>query len=172
MSFQIVDVKRHPLDDETVWVLAEIETHPKVIEWNIDIHTKDISKMYLLFKEFFARLPSDENQIFLVGKLNGKVIGFVGVHRKSKRLKHVGVVGIAVHPDYWRRGFGTRLLKAGIERTRREGFMRLEADTLLENKAMIRIAEKLGFKLEGVRKMRIKMNKGYKDEALLGLLLK
>jgi len=172
MSFQVIDVKKSPLPDEAVWMLAEIETHPKVMEWDVDIHTKDKNEMFLLFKEFFERLPDDKDHFFLVGKLDGRAIGFLGIHRKSKRMKHVGVVGITVHSDYWRRGFGTKLLKAGIECAREEGFIRLEADTLAKNKAMRRIAEKLGFKLEGIRKMRIRLNNKYEDEALLALLLK
>ncbi len=49
--------------------------------------------------------------------------------------------------------------------------MRLEADTLAGNKAMIRVAEKAGFKREGVRKRRIKINGNYEDEVLLGMIL-
>ena len=172
MSFQVIDAQESPLTDEAIWMLAEIETHPKVMEWDVDIHTKDQREMFLLFKAFFQKLPNDKDQIFLVGKLDGRTIGFLGIHRKSKRMKHVGVVGIIVHPDYWRRGFGTKLLKAGIECAKREGFVRLEADILAKNDAMRRIAEKHGFKLEGIRKMRIRINKRYEDEALLALLLK
>jgi len=86
-------------------------------------------------------------------------------------MKHIGIVGISVHPDYWSKGFGSELLKVGIEQARKERFLRLEADTLAKNKAMIRIAEKVGFKLEGVRRKRIKIGKVYGDEALLGLIL-
>lgn len=171
MSFHIVDAKKHPLDDKSTRTLAEIETHPKVREWDVDVHTKDPNEMHKLFKEFFVKLPKDQNQLFLVGKLGDEVIGFLGIHRKSKRMTHVGVVGITVHPDYWNRGFGTRLLEAGVKLAKNEGFIRLEADTLAKNKAMRKLAEKIGFKLEGVRTMRFNMNGLYEDEALLALLL-
>lgn len=171
MPFQIVDAKKHPLNDEAIRMLAEIETHPKVMEWDVDVHTEDPNEMYLVFKGVFEKLPEDWNQLFLVGKLDEKVIGFLGIHRQSKRLNHVGVVGITVHPDYWRKGYGTQLLKASVKLAKKEGFVRLEADTLAKNKAMRRIAEKVGFKLEGIRKKRVKMNSRYEDEALLALLL-
>jgi len=171
LSLQIVDVKKSPLDEREARMLAEIETYPRVREWDVDIHTEDLDKMYLQFKEFLGSLPDDKDQIFLVAELNRKVVGFLGIHRKGKRMKHVGVVGVTARSDYWRKGFGTRLPKAGIECARREGFIRLEADTLAKNKAMRRIAEKLGFKLEGIRRMRVKMNKEYEDEALLALVL-
>jgi hypothetical protein len=49
--------------------------------------------MYCLFKEFLEGLPGNEDQIFLVGRFNNKVIGFLGVHRKGKRMRHVGLLG-------------------------------------------------------------------------------
>jgi putative acetyltransferase len=168
---QIVDAKKFPLRDEDIRMLAEIETHPKVMEWDVDIHTTDINEMHRLFKEFFEKLPNNKDQIFLVGMFDDRVIGFLGIHCKGKCMQHVGVVGITIHPDYWGRGFGTELLRAGVEFARKEGFLRLEADTLAKNKAMIRVAEKAGFKREGVRKMRKKMNGKYEDEVLFAMIL-
>ena len=49
--------------------------------------------------------------------------------------------------------FGTRLLKAGIVHARTEGFLRLEVEALATNRAMISIAEKVGFKIECMRKL-------------------
>jgi hypothetical protein len=54
----IVDAKKVPLRDEDIRMLAEIETYPKVMEWDVDIHTTDINEMYRLFKEFFEKLPN------------------------------------------------------------------------------------------------------------------
>ena len=77
MSFQIVDAKKHRLDNKSVRALAEIVTHPKVMELDVDIHTPDPNEMNTLFKKFFERLPDDPRQWFLVGKLD-EVIGFSG----------------------------------------------------------------------------------------------
>jgi putative acetyltransferase len=171
LSLQIINAKKYPLKEEEIWALAEIETHPKVIEWNTNTHVKDTNEMYHLFKQFFEKLSRDEGQIFLVGKLKERTVGFVGVHCKSKRMKYVGVVGITIHPDYWGKGFGTELLKVGVEYARKAGFLRLEAGTLAKNKAMIKIAEKAGFKLEDIKRNRIRVNKGYEDAALLSMVL-
>jgi hypothetical protein len=70
MLLQIVDVKKFPLGDEDIRRLAEIETHPRVMKWDMDIHTTDVNEMYCLFKEFLEGLPSNEDQIFLVGRFN------------------------------------------------------------------------------------------------------
>jgi putative acetyltransferase len=134
VPFQIVNARKHPLNDEEIRMLAEIQTHPKVMEWDVDVHTEDPNEMYLLFKEFFEKLPVDGNQLFLVGKLDEKVIGFLGIHRQSKRLNHVGVVGITVHPDYWRKGYGTQLLKAGVEHAKKKVSLGLKQIRLLRTR--------------------------------------
>lgn len=171
LSVQILNAKdKRPGDDE-IRMLAEIELHPEVREWDIDVHTDNMEEMYRLFKKFFDELPKNENQSFLVAKTRERLVGFVGIHRKSGLMNHIGEIGISVHPDYQGRGIGTKLLKAAVELARNEGLERLEADTLVNNKPMIKIAEKAGFKLEGVRKRRIKKNGKYSDEALLAITL-
>ncbi|NIO36276.1 hypothetical protein GTO27_01070 [Candidatus Bathyarchaeota archaeon] len=44
MSFQIVDAKKHRLDDKAVRTLAEIQTHPKVMEWDVESIRKTQAK--------------------------------------------------------------------------------------------------------------------------------
>ncbi len=98
-------------------------------------------------------------------------MGFLGIHRFIEPKIHLGDVGIMVHPDLQRKCIGTKLLKTGVMLARERGFLRLTADTLAENKAMKRIAEKMGFQLEGIRKKNINMYGQLKDEALYALLL-
>lgn len=144
MSVQIFDAKHKQLSDDEMRMLVKIELHPKVQKWDTDAHTKDAGEMHQLFKKFFEELPKNEDQIFLVAKTNERVVGFVGIHRMSGLMKHIGEVGITVHPDYQGEGIGTKLLKTAIELAKKKGFKRLEADTLANNKPMIRIAEKAG----------------------------
>jgi putative acetyltransferase len=153
-------------------MLAEIEVHPKIREWDTDVHTENLEEMYQIFKKFFDELPKNKDQSFLVAKCCERLVGFVGIHRRGGLMSHIGEIGISVHPDYQRRGIGTKLLMTAVELTRKEGFERLEADTLENNKPMIKIAGKVGFRLEGVRKMRIKKNGKYLNEALLAVTLR
>jgi len=171
MPLRILDGKDCVFRDEDFWMLAEIETHPEVMRWNIDVYTSDRNEMYRAFKESLEKLRVEKDNIFLVGKLNDKVVGFVGVKRKSGGMSHIGEVGISVHPNYWNNGFGTRLLKTAVKKAMEKGFLRLEVETLASNKAMIRIAEKAGFKIKGVVKMRINKDGKYEDEVLMGIIL-
>jgi ribosomal-protein-alanine N-acetyltransferase len=166
MPFKVVDGRCHAFRDEDFWMLAEIETHPEVMRWNIDVYTDNKAEMYRSFKEAVERLQVERDKIFLVGKLNGKVIGFVGVRGRSGEA-NVGDVGLSVHPNYWNRGFGTRLLRAVIEKARAEGFLKLELETLASNRAMLKIAEKAGFKIESVKKIWLKRDRERGEDVIL-----
>lgn len=168
---KILNAKESVLNEDDIRAIAEIEIHPETRKWDTDIHTEDVKENYRLFTKFFEELPENRNQEVLIAKIDDSVVGFLGIHRKSKRMIHVGEVGIMIHPKYQGKGIGTKLLKAAIRLARKKGYRRLEADTLATNMAMRRIAQKAGFKLEGIRKMRIRKNNQYLDEALLAIIL-
>ncbi len=171
-ALRILNAKERMLSEDDIRATAEIEIHPEIRRWDTDIHTDDVEENYRLFKRFFEKLSKNEDQEALIAKIDdGAVVGFLGIHRLSKRMRHVGDVGIMIHPDYQQRGIGTKLLKAAIRLARMKGYKRLEADTLATNLTMRRIAQKAGFKLEGVRKMRIRKDDQYLDEALMAMVL-
>ena len=168
---KILNAKESVLNEDDIRAIAEIEIHPEIRKWDTDIHTEDVEKNYRLFKKFFEELPENRNQEVLIAKIDDSVVGFLGIHRRSKRMEHVGEVGIMTHPDYQRKGIGTKLLKAAIRLAGKKGYRRLEANTLATNVAMRKIAQKAGFKLEGIRKMRIRKNDQYLNEALMAIIL-
>jgi len=86
-------------------------------------------------------------------------------------MEHVATLGVSVHPDYWGRGVATRLMKSAIRLAKKKELRRLEIETLSENKAMRRVAEKAGFKLECIRKDRIMKEESYHSEASYFMLL-
>jgi len=172
MMLKIVNAREQKLTDEDFRRLAEIE-EPEVAKWDVPAYGGDLEKAYDAFKKTIENLQESEDE-FLVARVDGRTVGFVGIHRlkgEIRDMKHVGEVGIMVHPDFQRRGIGTELLKACLNLAKRRGFKRLEADTLANNKAMRRILEKVGFKLEGVRLERFKRNEEYLDEACYGFSL-
>ena len=107
----------------------------------------------------------------LVAKINEQVVGFLGLWRLGVNMEHVASIGVSVHPDYQRKGIATSLIKSAIELAREKEIRRLEVETLLENTPMRSIAEKLGFKLESLRKSRVRKGELYHDEVAYFLLL-
>jgi len=69
--------------------------------------------------------------------------------QKSGRLRHRVDIGWMVHPDYMRKGIGTRLLNAVLEDAKKKGYKRAEAEVAVENKASLKLAKKYCFKIEG-----------------------
>jgi len=172
MALKIINAKKEKLGDEDYRRLAEMEEHPEVAKWDIPAFEGDLEKAYLAFKESCGNLPKTQDE-FLVAKIDERVVGFAGIHRLSGEIgekRHVGEIGIIVHPDFQRKGIGTQLLRAGVSLAGEQGFRRLEADTLAHNKAMKRILEKAGFRLEGVRRKRIKRDGDYYDEACYAIV--
>jgi len=153
MSLQIIDGKRFQFRDRDLWMLAEIETHPKVTKWNIYAQTDDLNKMHGVFEESLKALPNKEDQIFLIARLDDTVAGFLGIQCRKEGVDHVGNLGLSVHPNYWRKGIGTRLLQTAVKHARKHKLSKLEAETLATNKPMLRITEKAGFKSRAQRKL-------------------
>ncbi len=171
MRLDIVNAKEVPPNDDEVRSIVEIECHPKVREWLTEYVGWNVETEFETYKKFFKNLPKNRRAEVLLAKHDGHVIGFLGLWRLGKYMEHVASLGVSVHPDYWGSGIATQLVKFAIEMAKMKGLKRLEIETLSENMAMRRIAKKLGFKLESIRKNRIQKNGSYHDEASYSLLL-
>lgn len=171
MRPEIFNAKQVPLRDEDVRSIVEIECHPKVREWLIEYVDGNIEKEFQAYKRFFRTLPKNTRADILVAKCDGRVVGFLGLWRLGRYMEHVASLGVSVHPSYWEKGVATQLIKSAIELAKEKGFRRLEIETLSENTAMRHVAEKLGFKIESIRKNRIQKDGSYHDEASYFLLL-
>lgn len=81
-----------------------------------------------------------------------RVLGGVSVRRMGPGLlRHVGMLGIGVHPDAQGRGLGTRLMHAAIDGAFAAGIERLELGVRADNPRAIALYERLGFHHEARR---------------------
>jgi RimJ/RimL family protein N-acetyltransferase len=171
LNLEILDVKKVFLTEEDVRSIAEIEWHPKVQEWLYVYADPDFQKELRDYQEFFRKLPENEKADILIAKCDGLTVGFLALWRLGAFMEHVASIGVSVHPDYWRKGIARQLIQSAIELARDKGIKRLEVETLVENASMRHLAERLGFKLESLRKERIKKGGLYHDEASYFMLL-
>ncbi len=172
MGLEILNMDNDTLNTGDFRILAEILKHPKVLELDSDYPSNDRDFEYLI--EGFQKNYVDHEEgkhVSIVAKLEGVPVGFLGIYRQGPPRTHVGDVGIAVHPDQWRKGIGTKMMKVGINHAKKIGFKRLEADTLMKNTGMRRLAEKFGFNLEGIREKYVNMYGTLEDIALYALIL-
>ncbi|MBU2864977.1 GNAT family N-acetyltransferase [Reinekea forsetii] len=100
-----------------------------------------------------------------VAEVNGKVVAITGLMlEQNVRRKHVGSLGISVHDDYANKGIGTALMSKVIDIADNwMALLRLELTVFDDNKAAIKLYEKLGFEKEGVHKQYAFRNGRYCD---------
>lgn len=83
-----------------------------------------------------------------------KVIGIMALHQDRKpRQAHSAGLGMSVHPQYWGRHVGTRLMEAMIDLADNWlNLKRIELDVNVDNPAGVHLYEKFGFEVEGTRR--------------------
>ena len=170
-KFEIVNAKEIRVTEEDVKSIVEIEVHPKVQEWIYEYVNPNIQTEVHDYTEFFRKLLKNRKADILIAKFKGRTVGFLGLWRLGVYMEHVASIGVSVHPDFWRRGVATLLMKSAIELARERGLKRLEVETFSENAPMRHILESLNFKLECLRKNRIQKEGVYHNEAVYFLLL-
>ncbi|MBS7654080.1 GNAT family N-acetyltransferase [Candidatus Bathyarchaeota archaeon] len=153
MRFEIINAKKTPLRDEDVKSIVEIERHPMVKKWLIDYADEDFEKELEEYRKFFMDLQNNGLVDVLIAKHEGRAIGFLALWRINEEAGEAASIGISVHPDYWGKGVATNLIKESIRLAKGKDIGKLIIETLEENSAMKHVAEKIGFKLEGVRRI-------------------
>ncbi|MBS7610715.1 GNAT family N-acetyltransferase [Candidatus Bathyarchaeota archaeon] len=171
MKLEIFNVKLNPLKDEDVRAIVCIECHPMVRRWLVDYADEKFEKELEEYRRFFDELQNNDRVEVLVAKLNGRIVGFLALWRMDEGVENTTSIGISVHPDYWNRGIATNLIREAIKLAKEKGVKKLIIETLDENSAMKHVAEKLGFKLETVRKGKIFKDGIHHDEDVYSLQL-
>ena len=95
-----------------------------------------------------------------VAKIGKNIVAMVGAWPLRGRRAHAIDLGWFVSPDYFSRGVMSKLLKFSVKELRKIGFKRAECEIVPINKASIRVAEKVGFKKEGVKRKAFRLDSG------------
>jgi ribosomal protein S18 acetylase RimI-like enzyme len=85
--------------------------------------------------------------------------------------KHVGVLGIALLPEYRHQGLGVKLLEAAIQHAGKIGLTRLTLTVREDNLNARRLYERFGFVQEGLLRKEFLVDGRYFDVVSMGLLL-
>ena len=102
-----------------------------------------------------------------------KIVGACFFFARSEgRTRHRGEVSCGVDPDYLMRGIGTKLLKKTINKASKTSFERIEAEVAKGNTASIKLVERCGFKMEGIKREGLILDDGtYMDVYVYGMLI-
>ncbi|MBN8194521.1 GNAT family N-acetyltransferase [Bacillus sp. NTK074B] len=100
----------------------------------------------------------------------GRVIG-AGEININSFLHRSGEIGYILHPDYWGKGIGTLVAKTLLHKSFTElNLHRISATCDPQNHSSQKVLKKVGMTLEGRIRHHMRMNDGWRDSLLYGLL--
>jgi ribosomal protein S18 acetylase RimI-like enzyme len=109
---------------------------------------------------------------FLVATADRGVAGWLELQRLvPEKLRHVGVLTLAVGRAYRRRGVATGLLRDAYAWARRQGVAKISLSVRANNVAAVALYEREGFVHEGRESRHIRTNEGYEDNLIMALFL-
>ena len=105
----------------------------------------------------------------LIAMANEQVSGWAALSPVSARRVYGGVAEVSVYigSEFRGRGIGNRLLNEIMKLSEKYGFWTLQAGILSENMPSIRLHEKNGFRVVGVREKLGKLHGTWKDIVLM-----
>lgn len=104
-----------------------------------------------------------------VATLQDRVVGWAALTPVSGRCVYQGVAedSVYVHPDLKGRGVGKTLLGELVKASEQAGIWTLQAGILVENVASIKLHERCGFRVVGVRERLGQLRGQWRDTCLL-----
>ena len=92
--------------------------------------------------------------------------------RSDGRTKHEVQLGWSVGIEHFGKGIGTKIVKFALDDARKRGYRRAEAQAAVANVASWKLAMKLGFVIEGLKRKGLLLDNGnYEDVYVMGKLL-
>ena len=90
------------------------------------------------------------NDHVMVAEVDGRVVGFAGLHLRDRKQRHSAWLGIAVHDEFARRGVGRALMQSLLELADKWiGLVRVDLEADVGNTRGIEMYRRFGFVEEG-----------------------
>ncbi|MGB9769410.1 MULTISPECIES: ribosomal protein S18-alanine N-acetyltransferase [Caldisericum] len=118
-------------------VKAKANDFKKIIEIE-ELSYEDPWPREIFMVDYLFNASSD----YFVAKLQGKVVGFIGVWYEGKKLH---IINVAVHPNERGKGIGTSLLVFAINLAKELGHEVVYLEARKSNVSAQRLYKKLGF---------------------------
>ena len=113
-------------------------------------------------KEIFKKWNESENDLALVGIVDGKLAGNCQiVFFDRKKIRHRASIGIAFTTEFWGLGIGSAFLQELIDAAKARPEMRqIELEFVEGNSRARALYEKMGFRITGVRPNAVRLKDG------------
>lgn len=150
----VTDIIIRPIHIDDATDLAAMYRHPAVARTTNQLPSQEDS--YTLDRISNPR-PGSQRLVAVAMHADGsqKVVGSIHLHQhQNPRTRHVGGLGMMVHPNYWNMGIGSQLMDNIIDIADNWlNLTRVELEVNPENMHALRLYEKFGFKREGTKQL-------------------
>jgi len=99
--------------------------------------------------EYIASMENSCDNVMLVAKINGEIVGVAGLSRLPRRMSHRGDLDVTVVKEHWNQGIGRKLLSEIIGFAEENDFKVIDLQVRSDNLAAIHLYEKFGFRKIG-----------------------
>ncbi len=119
----------------------------------------------------WIRISIEDDPSSLAVEVDGRLAGAAALELYPAERRHTAELGYWLGRDYWGRGIATAVC-AGMTQHAFEHFMlvRVQAEVYGPNAASVRVLEKCGYRLEGVRRKAILKGETYLDASVYAKL--
>ncbi|HEY1586524.1 MAG TPA: GNAT family N-acetyltransferase, partial [Polyangia bacterium] len=119
--------------------------------------------------DFYARWGANDH--VLVAELDGRVVGYAGLHVRDGKRRHSAWLGIAVHDEFAGRGAGQLLMTALLDLADQWiGLVRVDLEANADNERAIAMYRRYGFVEEGRQKKAYFTDGGFVDAIFMARL--
>lgn len=122
-------------------------------------------------QKFIKEHLQDENKLLLIAEVNGSIVSIASFSGgKSKRILHIGELGLTVLKKYWDLGIGFALTDNIIDWAKKSGLVRkVFLKVRVDNERAIKLYAKFGFTYEGTIGRQLLIDNNFYDVYLMGL---
>ncbi|MFM9941718.1 MAG: N-acetyltransferase family protein [Hyphomicrobiaceae bacterium] len=119
----------------------------------------------------FVRRNIEKGYPQLVAMAEDAVVGWCDITPPGREvMAHVGVLGIALHPDWRGQGLGERLMREALAAGDTFGYLRVELGVFARNTRAQALYRKLGFVEEGIKRRQILIDGVFHDQIMMARL--
>jgi ribosomal protein S18 acetylase RimI-like enzyme len=144
----------------------EVRTNPELGVFTTE-KRPSLADEAAFFAQVWGRILSGA-AVVSVAEVDGKIVGICAIHRTGDHVedRHVGGLGVAIHPEHRGRGLGEQLLQHALEKCRGR-FEIVQLSVISVNHAAIRLYKKLGFEGCGTLPRAFRRGDRYFDQLLM-----
>ena len=144
--------------------LEKVTEFRKEVQSNIVVagdHALSTEENVARWQRYLMKVYEEDKNQILVAKVDGKLVGYVFFLKRAEfpletSYTWANMNEIYVHPNYRRRGFGTKLVKKIFDYLKSIGVTHVKLNVMAGNRAAICFHRKLGFEDSSLR-MRLEL---------------